>query len=328
MCEKRNLKGIMGFKHDWNEEVIAQFYSTLWVDMTYTQFAGILGFDSSDLRKHKIHNDLLNDSEMAFMYDSRFGDIRYGTTHGLHPYYKCFNNLFRCTMAPKSGDSSSLLNMARNLLDWMSESHKNNFSVFSFIWNEILINSQSTLRSCGYAPYIMQMIEKVTNTTFLTDVQHPPYGMKKHKDLHLPDNLFGESSSPHPSARASAPSLGPKPTCPKTGTSTDRPLKSIFNVCKSNATEINEQRRLFQEAFRKIEQRQQKICRKLGVPSSPLSDYPDIPPPPVFYDPWAPYTKATAIVDGDGEEGDDDDDNFEDTDDDDNFEDTEYDGED
>ena len=29
MCEDRHIKDIMGFQHDWNKEVIAQFYATV-----------------------------------------------------------------------------------------------------------------------------------------------------------------------------------------------------------------------------------------------------------------------------------------------------------
>jgi hypothetical protein len=30
-CEHKNMKNIMTFQFDWNDEIIAQFYSTLWI---------------------------------------------------------------------------------------------------------------------------------------------------------------------------------------------------------------------------------------------------------------------------------------------------------
>ena len=30
MCHDRYIKDIMGFQHDWNKEVIAQFYATVY----------------------------------------------------------------------------------------------------------------------------------------------------------------------------------------------------------------------------------------------------------------------------------------------------------
>jgi hypothetical protein len=32
-CERKRMKNIMTFQYDWNDEVIAQFYSTLWIKL-------------------------------------------------------------------------------------------------------------------------------------------------------------------------------------------------------------------------------------------------------------------------------------------------------
>jgi hypothetical protein len=32
-CERKKMKNIMTFQYDWNDEVIAQFYSTLWIKL-------------------------------------------------------------------------------------------------------------------------------------------------------------------------------------------------------------------------------------------------------------------------------------------------------
>jgi hypothetical protein len=62
-------------------------------------------------------------------------------------------------------------------MDWF-------FSVFDFIWVEIKAISESPLKSCGYAPYIMHMIERVTGQTFRYDKEHHPLWIKN--DLRAP----------------------------------------------------------------------------------------------------------------------------------------------
>jgi hypothetical protein len=95
-----NLSSIMSFNYDWNEEVIAQFYATLYVNRTtktfhwtiqgnpfsvgYANFANILGFPSSDLTRERIHEleNMLDDGELHFIYDNAYGDINFGSIHG------------------------------------------------------------------------------------------------------------------------------------------------------------------------------------------------------------------------------------------------------
>jgi hypothetical protein len=45
---------------------------------------------------------MLDDGELHFMYDSAYDDIKFGTIHGLTPYYnKLLNQFFRYTLSPK-----------------------------------------------------------------------------------------------------------------------------------------------------------------------------------------------------------------------------------
>lgn len=77
-CEAQKVKNIMTMRYDWNNEVIAEFYSTLWVKrvdeesdgyghpvmyfylddiwhkVSYRRFAHILGFSSADISGEKI----------------------------------------------------------------------------------------------------------------------------------------------------------------------------------------------------------------------------------------------------------------------------------
>jgi hypothetical protein len=45
--------------------------------------------------REKIHEEenVPDDGELHFMSDSAYGDIKFGTIHGLTPYYKLLNQL-------------------------------------------------------------------------------------------------------------------------------------------------------------------------------------------------------------------------------------------
>jgi hypothetical protein len=155
-CRRMNVSLIMSFNYDWNEEIVAQFYATLYVDRStntfhwtiqgkpfsveYARFACILGFPSDDLLREKIHEieNVLEDGELHFMYDRAYIDMKFRTIHGLPPYYKLLNQLFCYTLCPKGGDSDNISNMSEKLIARMAP-NQNEFSVFDFIWEEIII---------------------------------------------------------------------------------------------------------------------------------------------------------------------------------------------
>jgi hypothetical protein len=58
------------------------------------------------------------------------------------------------------------------------------FLIFDFIWEEIKAISESPLKSCGYALYIMHMIERVSDRTIGCDKEHHPLRIKN--DLRAP----------------------------------------------------------------------------------------------------------------------------------------------
>jgi hypothetical protein len=62
--------------------------------------------------------------------------------------------------------------------------HGLKFFVFDFIWVEIKAISKNPLKSCGYAPYIMHMIEQVTARIFHCEKEHHPLRTKN--DLRAP----------------------------------------------------------------------------------------------------------------------------------------------
>jgi hypothetical protein len=158
---------VMGINYNWNEEVVAQFYANLYIrretrtfhwllqgkplSVSYERFAQILGF-SEDLGRPKIHGgEFPLDSEMAFMYDSMFGKVEFGTTHGMKLVYRMLNQLFCYTLTPKIGDNTNISDVAKEILVRMAPG-KEAFSVFDFIWDDIIVCSVSTNKSCQHAP--------------------------------------------------------------------------------------------------------------------------------------------------------------------------------
>jgi hypothetical protein len=65
--------------------------------------------------REMIHEEenVLDDGEFHFVYDSAYGDIKLGIIHGFTPNYKLLNQLFRYTLCPKSGDSDNISNMSK-----------------------------------------------------------------------------------------------------------------------------------------------------------------------------------------------------------------------
>jgi hypothetical protein len=163
-CRAKHLRDIMAFRKNWNNEIIAQLFATLYIEergdtrrfhwmtegrwyvITYENFARLFGFGRKDSNRHKIHHAIrLDTSKMRFMYPSnKRGSV--GTTLNLLPFY--------------------------------------DFYVFDFIWEEIKTISESSLKSCGYAPFIMHMIKRVTSQTFGCDKEHHPLWIKN--DLRAP----------------------------------------------------------------------------------------------------------------------------------------------
>jgi hypothetical protein len=88
-CESHHLKNLMGIHYDWNIEVIAQFYATLfieeiggvrkmhwmtkreWYNIGYDDFASRYSFGATDPHSPRVHiHNPLDEDEMKFMYAS------------------------------------------------------------------------------------------------------------------------------------------------------------------------------------------------------------------------------------------------------------------
>jgi hypothetical protein len=185
-CERKKMKSIMTFQYDWNDEVIAQFYSTLWIKpadkespynypylnfyiesswykMSYRQFAHILGFTDNDISgdKIKIHDFCQpTRDEAKDLHLSESG--KYWESTNMHKYYRYINSLCRMTLIPKGGNQMNILGESKVLLSFMKPSSSESINVFDMIWQEIIHAACFPLKGCLHAPFIMKMIEVVT----------------------------------------------------------------------------------------------------------------------------------------------------------------------
>ncbi|WVZ75050.1 hypothetical protein U9M48_023145 [Paspalum notatum var. saurae] len=310
---EKGMKDIMFMPYDWSEEVIAQFYSTVWFEkahntimhfmiegkkyqVTYTQFRDILGFEKADTAKsrprvHALRKIPSHDLAHMFYEGTKVGD--YGSTQHLLPYYKYLHSLIRSTIAPKSGDLSHLQTIIKSLLTFFSK-HGPKFSVFDFIWEKIVACACNSLKIRTHAPYLMKMIEEVTNKNYVKEITHESYRVKKIIPRHSVDVQLDSSPPVPPShlgtsrAATTKRSLGANIS---SSTFMTRALKSIFKVCIHNATEIREERVRTNKVLKKIDERHQNIFTKLNLtpPTSPLVDDDEVPSMPHFDDPFVFY---------------------------------------
>jgi hypothetical protein len=124
---------------------------------------------------------------------------------------------------------------------------------------EIKAISKSPLKSCEYAPYIMHMIERVTDRTFEYDKEHHPLQIKN--DLRAPME----------ERRAVAPHSSPPRAARGRGQQRDKPPSPIqknfsllFGMCKSqHTTDVRAQHE--RRERRKITKLVKEICTHLNL---------------------------------------------------------------
>jgi len=133
-----------------------------WYSVDYDAFVAFLGFSEEDLQRDMIHTEqVLPPKQLAYMYPLGGERGAVGKVLGLHPNYGYLDRIFRKTTDYKGGDKGNIIDYSRNLLHRMAPDAQP-FSVFDFIWSEIRSVGERPLKGCGFAPYIMFMIEKVT----------------------------------------------------------------------------------------------------------------------------------------------------------------------
>jgi hypothetical protein len=194
IVERFQMKDLMGFKYDWNAEIIAQFHTTFFYDsyantihwmtegvhykINFVTFARLLGFGKTDREGDTINfQNHLKNHQIADAYF--LDEMAQETTLGLKPVYYVMNNLLRQTIYPKGGsDSTSLRGLAPNLIARML-SGVAPFSVSKFIWLDLITSMDNGVDNFLYAPYVMYIIELVTGYIFKKDCEHCSYQVKQ-----------------------------------------------------------------------------------------------------------------------------------------------------
>jgi hypothetical protein len=241
-------------------------------------FSRLLGLGSKDEEHTPVHNEnKYKPRELTFMFPTHDLAIE-GKADQLNPYYYCLNQFFRATIDPKQGDATALRYFTPNLLNRMAPNEEG-FCIFDFIWNELRRAMNDPMKYLPYAPYLMYMIERVTNVRYPKDVVHEPFRHLRDRAKKPPkarEYVGSSSAAPRHDGMPVAPSP-PRPPRRHRGSMINRVLKSIFSMCKTMATETNENRQDIIE-----------IKSHLGLPTDPYHELPE------FDDPFAEWDAQDA----------------------------------
>jgi hypothetical protein len=290
-CREFGLYDIMGFWYDWNEEILAQFHSSLYYDVSkvaffwtiegvkygvdYMTFSRILGLGSQDEKRNPIHveHQLKSSQLPALFYNPILAEA--GNASTLQPFYYMMNQFFRATIDAKDGDATALRYFACNLLARTMPGGQP-FCIMDFIWNELRRTMNDPKKYLPSAPYIMYMIERVTKITFPKDCKHEPLRIRPCSDdaPQAPPLHAGATRNPRFDPAPSY--LGPSSSrCGHHDSFIKGALKSVFCMCKTATQEINENRRDIIE-----------IKSHLGLLADPYHELPE------FDDPFAEWDAA------------------------------------
>jgi hypothetical protein len=188
-----------------------------WYEVSYAQFA-ILKSNVYLARK-------LEARKIKFIYLSSKQE-NFGETTDMLPFYAYLNRLFRRAVTPRKGDWTKIPANNKNILATMAPNANGfEFSVFDFMWEEIMAIS---LKSCGYAPYIMHIIERVTARTFFYEKEHHPLRIKNALRDPVEDRRAAARQSSPPRAARGRGQQGDKPPSP-----IRKVVSLLFGMCKS-----------------------------------------------------------------------------------------------
>jgi hypothetical protein len=132
-CDFHGITNLLQFSHNWNQEVIAGFYSTLFFDkkemiimwmtncrrfsIKLTQFAQILGLSSQLNIPKKLHSErVMMPREMKPMYNHNL-NFQAPKVDGLLPHFLVLYRMMRKTLALRIGYSEAIPAYERNLLE-------------------------------------------------------------------------------------------------------------------------------------------------------------------------------------------------------------------
>jgi hypothetical protein len=274
-CEQKRMKTIMTFQYDWNDEIIAQFYSTLWIKhvdeespynfhylnffiegsrykVSYRRFAHILGFTDEDISGDKIKIHDFRPPTRDEAKDLHISETdEFSKSTNLHKYYRFINSLCRMTLIPKGGNQMNILGESKVMLSFMKPNSTESLNVFYMIWQEIIHASCFPLNGCLHAPFIMKMIEVVTQFRYEKGTRHlsyTPFWID-------PNNLAGRlrkapaSSREQAAASPSRPSPGCGSPTPRgrgrgrgrgMGASLAHGIIAFFSMCRNISSDVHE----------------------------------------------------------------------------------------
>jgi hypothetical protein len=132
-CDFHGITDLLQFHHNWNQEVITEFYSTIFFDkkerffasmtnvrrvtIKLTQFAQILGLSSQlDIPKKLNIERVMMPREMTPMYYQN-SDFQVPKIDGLLPHFLVLHWMMMKSLAPRIGYSEAIPTYERNLLD-------------------------------------------------------------------------------------------------------------------------------------------------------------------------------------------------------------------
>jgi hypothetical protein len=245
--------------------------------ITVHEFARMLGLEHQLTMEPvaRIHSfNMLKLDEMQFMYAP--GAVAHPPKiRNFHPELNTLHRLLCATLTPRIGDATTCPQYERNLIQFYVQ--KKHFSVFDFMLQEIINISRIALCSCGYAPQIMMMIERLTRREFLKDHE---ITYLKPQNLTAPTitmDVPSTSAAPRTTRSGSAPP--PLGRSSSSSSSVLRVLKSMFAWCCDT-----HQR---QDVLLSNQRRQNE---KMGIDE--FDEFP-LPVPPLDDDPFA----SLSIVD-------------------------------
>jgi hypothetical protein len=79
------------------------------------------------------------------------------------------------TLIPKGGNQMNILGESKVLLSFMKPNSSESLNVFDMIWQKIIQAVCFPLKGCLHAPFIMKMIEVVTQFRFEKGTRHLSY---------------------------------------------------------------------------------------------------------------------------------------------------------
>jgi hypothetical protein len=150
-------------------------------------------------------------------------------TTDMLPFYVYLNWLFRRTVTPREGDGTKILAYNKNTLAATAPNANGfEFSVFDLIWEETNAISENPFKSCGYAPYLIHMIERVTAWTFFCGKEHHTLWIKNDLRAPVEDSRAAAPHSLPPRAARGRGQQGGKPPSP-----IQKIFSLLFGMCKS-----------------------------------------------------------------------------------------------